>query len=180
MRRRLLNLLTALSLILLVAVFVFWWRSHAVGDAVQWYRRPRTFVAHSNDGLIRLEWGEMASQNYPTPAGWQGTFWPFERATDYYEADLRQGTTFRFRYERWVWNDRDLTADVRLITFPYWLPALLLTAPVVAGAVRLRRRRRRARRIRRGLCVSCGYALAGNTSGVCPECGTPLSAAIGK
>lgn len=24
-----------------------------------------------------------------------------------------------------------------------------------------------------GLCVSCGYDLTGNTSGICPECGTP-------
>jgi len=26
----------------------------------------------------------------------------------------------------------------------------------------------------RGLCRSCGYRLAGNVSGVCPECGTPV------
>jgi len=25
-----------------------------------------------------------------------------------------------------------------------------------------------------GLCRGCGYNLTGNTSGVCPECGTPL------
>jgi hypothetical protein len=27
---------------------------------------------------------------------------------------------------------------------------------------------------RRGLCVSCGYDLTGNVSGVCPECGTSI------
>lgn len=27
------------------------------------------------------------------------------------------------------------------------------------------------RRLRRGACVACGYSLAGNTSGTCPECG---------
>ncbi|HEX5243398.1 MAG TPA: hypothetical protein VFW23_09085 [Tepidisphaeraceae bacterium] len=26
-----------------------------------------------------------------------------------------------------------------------------------------------------GMCVSCGYDLTGNTSGVCPECGTPTT-----
>ena len=36
-------------------------------------------------------------------------------------------------------------------------------------------RRRRARLIRAGLCRSCGYDLTGNTSGVCPECGTPVN-----
>jgi len=32
---------------------------------------------------------------------------------------------------------------------------------------------RRFRRRRRGLCVGCGYNLTSNTSGTCPECGTP-------
>ncbi len=31
---------------------------------------------------------------------------------------------------------------------------------------------RRHRRRRRGLCIKCGYNLTGNTTGVCPECGT--------
>jgi predicted amidophosphoribosyltransferase len=33
-----------------------------------------------------------------------------------------------------------------------------------------------ARRRLRGLCGKCGYNLTGNTSGVCPECGTPIAA----
>ena len=45
-------------------------------------------------------------------------------------------------------------------------------AAVIAGpwtiAVVLRRRSR----IRRGRCLVCGYDLTGNTSGVCPECGS--------
>jgi len=32
----------------------------------------------------------------------------------------------------------------------------------------------RHRRLRPGFCTRCGYDLTGNTSGVCPECGTPL------
>ena len=34
--------------------------------------------------------------------------------------------------------------------------------------------RRRNRRRRHGLCLKCGYDLTGNTSGVCPECGTAI------
>ena len=30
------------------------------------------------------------------------------------------------------------------------------------------------RRAPKGHCQSCGYNLTGNTSGVCPECGTPI------
>lgn len=33
------------------------------------------------------------------------------------------------------------------------------------------RKRRRERRRASGLCQACGYSLAGNTTGVCPECG---------
>ena len=33
---------------------------------------------------------------------------------------------------------------------------------------------RRHRRRKRGLCLKCGYNLAGNVSGVCPECGEAM------
>ncbi len=32
----------------------------------------------------------------------------------------------------------------------------------------------------KGYCRKCGYNLRGNTSGVCPECGTPLADGRGK
>jgi hypothetical protein len=44
---------------------------------------------------------------------------------------------------------------------------------VVVIALRTSRTRSTVRkRIKKGLCLSCGYSLIGNTSGVCPECGT--------
>jgi hypothetical protein len=36
----------------------------------------------------------------------------------------------------------------------------------------------KARRTSCGLCSSCGYNLTGNTSGVCPECGTPTTTGV--
>jgi hypothetical protein len=43
-------------------------------------------------------------------------------------------------------------------------------------SLRYRRRHQRLRRRREhGLCLVCGYALRGNTSGVCSECGTATS-----
>lgn len=41
---------------------------------------------------------------------------------------------------------------------------------------RWRARRRQARRSKLGLCLTCGYNLTGNTSGRCPECGSPSHA----
>ena len=51
--------------------------------------------------------------------------------------------------------------DVRLELGTF---ALLLAIAFIRGPLRRRRRRKR------GLCLSCGYNLTGNTSGVCPEC----------
>ena len=53
MTRRLLNLLTALSLLLCVAVVVLWVRSHGQGPADVWYwpGQARRYV-ESHDGLL--------------------------------------------------------------------------------------------------------------------------------
>lgn len=55
------------------------------------------------------------------------------------------------------------------LIFPFWLSTLLLTllgvTPVVQGPIKRWWRRRN------GWCIFCGYNLAGNRSGRCPECG---------
>ncbi len=58
------------------------------------------------------------------------------------------------------------------IRFPIPALAICLVIPPSLGIVRgpVRRWRRR----KRNLCVHCGYNLTGNTSGVCPECGTAV------
>ena len=55
------------------------------------------------------------------------------------------------------------------VMFPLWLPSLLLAVyPTIAF---IRGPYRRYRRRKKGLCLKCGYNLAGNISGICPECG---------
>ena len=55
------------------------------------------------------------------------------------------------------------------LVFPLWLStaalALICAFPVAQGPLR------RQYRMRRGLCLHCGYDLTGNLSGRCPECG---------
>lgn len=54
-----------------------------------------------------------------------------------------------------------------MVRLPLWIPALLLTImPTRMVFIRYRDRRR----LRRGLCVCCGYDLRAST-GRCPECG---------
>jgi hypothetical protein len=59
----------------------------------------------------------------------------------------------------------------------------ILAAAAALPAVRLARATGRfvTRRTRatRGLCPACGYDVTGNASGICPECGTPLSSSSG-
>jgi len=59
-------------------------------------------------------------------------------------------------------------------SLPLW-PVLLVTAVLpVLWMMREYRRRRGRRRTLNGLCAACGYSVTGNTSGTCPECGTPI------
>ena len=55
---------------------------------------------------------------------------------------------------------------------PYWC-VLAVSAPLPALWLIWTRRRRRGKN-NRMLCTHCGYNLTGNTSGVCPECGTAI------
>ena len=59
------------------------------------------------------------------------------------------------------------------LSIPCWLPC---ATAAILPAVWLRRRQRERGAVRRGvLCPICDYDLTGNVSGICPECGTPLS-----
>lgn len=53
---------------------------------------------------------------------------------------------------------------VLCLAIPLWIPFVLTVLPSI---IMWRRNRHRS-----GRCIKCGYNLAGNTSGVCPECGT--------
>ena len=54
---------------------------------------------------------------------------------------------------------------LRQYRFPLWAGLIVLTVPTWIGW-------RRTRHRPHGSCRTCGYNLTGNTSGICPECGT--------
>jgi hypothetical protein len=72
-----------------------------------------------------------------------------------------------WQHDRWGWG----------APFIHAAGGLLLLG-IVANEIVLFRRRRaqrlRLRRARTGCCLTCGYRLTGNVSGICPECGTPF------
>ncbi len=64
------------------------------------------------------------------------------------------------------------------LTLPWWVPAALCAAfPAFFYTLCAQAAWKRRRRSRHGLCLHCGYNLTGNTSGRCPECGSPTPAA---
>ena len=61
----------------------------------------------------------------------------------------------------------------QMVHIPIWAPVAAFSLyPVLALITFPARRRRRRKRL--GLCIACGYDLTGNTSGICPECGSKI------
>ena len=174
-KRRLFTILSALSLLLLVAVVFVWVRSYDPGDFATYYDSPKHVEFLSSDGLLRVSWGSLTSKEYPPEPGWDVSFWRRDGGHLAVKADLRSGTTMGFRYERWRRQTADLAADARMITIPYWsIAAVCAVGPVVV----LWRWRRERHRVARGRCRACGYDLRA-TPGRCPECGMAVSGGDG-
>ena len=69
-----------------------------------------------------------------------------------------------------IWGPTPIPYVHSHVVVRMWLlSAVFFTYPTIAF---IRGPYRRHRRRRKGLCPTCGYDLAGNVSGVCPECGT--------
>jgi hypothetical protein len=100
------------------------------------------------------------------------------------EAAWRRGEPeFRWSIQEPRWLARDRSRDCIMQGRPRGLPLLpiplgftldtLFYAAILAGLFVAPSHIRSRLRLRRGLCPACGYDLAGNTTGVCPECGAP-------
>jgi len=198
-RRRLVNLLTLLSLLLCMAAVALWVRSQFVSDYVA-YDGPvdpglyaRCWISLSTGKLSaaverrysdsppeREAAAAAAGESIPSlgPPFWR-TAVPYFITSPY---------TGAYWSERFRWNfglprlDRfrlvrsnlpgggGVTLDRWGVTIPFWCPAVLFALPPLRWELR---RRTANRRKRLGLCRHCGYDLKDNQSGVCPECGTP-------
>ena len=169
MTRRLLNLLTALSLLLCVAVTVLWVRSYWRADEVRWEgagtwagvnsSRGRLMAYHATavvpGGLSRGN-GEVRYDSRTAGEAYLGAWLPLR--PNQLGFGFQSGTA----------------AGARLYyaLAPAWVVVLSAAVPAV---VAWRTRRRRRRHERRNLCRRCGYDLRA-TPDRCPECGTAASA----
>ena len=173
MTRRLLDLLTVLSLLLCVAVGILWVRSLKGGEEA-YYRGPAASdrwspglrLRSTRSGLIVTAWARRALAP-GIPAVWHYESWSPEgegmaSLPDefvYLPLGAGWGHSAEPNYRRW-----ELGAPYPTVAFATTLfPAARLSIHLVGRAGR-------RRRSRNGLCRSCGYDLRA-TPGMCPECG---------
>ena len=205
MKRRLFTILSALSLLLCVAVCVLWVRSHFVADTLMWYRDDEHAQRTESEGTILFSAGGGFSLDrslyvmagripdvlrtatrkrfLPKP----GFSWtrdlvrvaPYadDSTLGFYWHQSADDSTYELRREDGGGRMR-ATSWAYGFAVPYWSVALLTGVSPVYWLVGGARRRVRSRvRSRRGLCPSCGYDLR-VTPGRCPECGAVPAKAI--
>lgn len=192
MSRRMLSVLSVLSLLVLAATVALWVRSYHRHDWVyvqrkevsttfseKWWHES-AFEIHSLSGRILL--ASVIDSNAPASdsplrsirdwgnaAVWTASDEPRigHRADDHLDPINENDVMIQ---EHWV--QRHHAAHVqRSIPFGFVVPIFL-----VFPAAQLAVRRRQARRRRSGRCVHCGYDLRASTDR-CPECGAPVQKA---
>ena len=158
MARRLLNLLTALSLLLCVAVCVLWVRSYWREDQLgyEWSADPS--VSHKSE--FESDGGEVwvgrKRRNQPPIDGGPGFYW-----------DLSKPGSGGVGWFSTDWEGMDAWGSWG-VGVPHWFLTLAFAVPPAVGVIRAHRKRRR---LRFGLCRACGYDLRA-TLDRCPECGS--------
>jgi hypothetical protein len=173
MKRRLLNLLTILSLLLCLAAAVLWARSYWVAEGVSHVlaegREPmppgeedasyvyRDLSATATCGRVQLLWVRTGGDALdPSQVGWN-----LEVMSP---VPWDPGDTLVKRLGFDVYWERPL----KQVILPLWFVVTVTALAPVWWVVATARRRQRERR---GLCRRCGYDLRA-TPGRCPECGT--------
>jgi hypothetical protein len=170
--------LSALSLLLCVAVCVLWVRSYSHVTSLVLHRDP--------DGAGERLWelnsllGGFYLSTMRFPAG------PYPQATTKRVLDVAlpeialHAQSPRFAFAGFQYQSEKpwgfTPGRPRHWRIPFWFLAALTGVLPVWRATVTRRARRRARRVERGLCPTCGYDLRASP-GRCPECGAAAAAA---
>ena len=180
MKRRMVNLLTLLSLLLCVAVVALWARSYSMSYGMRWSDAETHGFTYSRFGRLLMH--NTRSSNYGPPHSPRFEYFATRphrlRDTDSFvrmfrfDAATLRGTRrtewCRFGFTYASVTNRGL--DGVLVSLPLWLAAVITG---LLPAVRLRvflRQRARSRRQKIGSCPRCGYDLRA-TPDRCPECG---------
>lgn len=169
------TILSALSLVLCVAVCVLWVRSYLVSEQFRWVERKddEAYTAYDRNVLLGrglLHYGEwIYPSGDPSYAGRLERQLRATRMAPY----VRSGPYSSF------WNNRGTLGFIMeeryqgalRVAVPFWFIALCFAVPALPTVLPIARRVRNARRRRSGSCRTCGYDLRASPER-CPECGT--------
>jgi hypothetical protein len=197
-RRWLLNGLTAVSLVVCVAMGALWARSWHKGQSIERVDPDRRIVVTSMYGLITASrWdgvfeptlGTGFERNHAPRGTWQKwmywhgrefgdtgpTDWayePFCGSDRWWQMLGFDGCDLQLKPRRGAalhdWLQPQWSGRVRGLTLPYWAVVLVFSVLPMISLLRLVQRFRHSRA---GLCPACGYDLRA-TPERCPECGT--------
>jgi hypothetical protein len=178
-KRRLVTLAAAASMLLCVAMTALWVRSYSAADIVEYTNVDRLLLRKvclgSGGGLLYL-YGERCEYQNPVAADqWMraegvqaGLAHRSERPDDWWGPEMGF-----FDAECRSWTDISGATSEALVVFPHWLASLLSAIiPTVWLVERLRRRRVAGQH-----CLTCGYDLRA-TPDRCPECGAVPASAV--
>ncbi|HSZ58068.1 MAG TPA: hypothetical protein VK797_20560 [Tepidisphaeraceae bacterium] len=184
MRRKLFTIMSASSLLPFVTTAALWVCS---------FPRPPPAAAWGNP---RTVWYNMYSVR--APAQFVGVSWPWHRWAACIVFVRQEGFhDITAADDDWHFVSDQTFLGLRIsqlggtrggiVGFPglasgheTWLALwlgwpLLISLPLTfLSVLAFGRNFRRRMMYREGLCPVCGYSLTGNTSGICPECGTPV------
>ena len=192
-RARVFSLACLLSLMACGAILVFWARSYEHCAGIQWTAVPsvdrsdpkvyvplaHTYTIEINSGLVHfLHTGPgtaVPGGMVPAKVTKEVNYfrWTVGASSDDDEAwavlppYLLPSNGFYLSIA-----EREMLLRLDLLVLPAWFVTLLGLVLPAWWVIRLFRKRKR--RVR-GHCHVCSYDLAGNTSGVCPECGAAVS-----
>jgi hypothetical protein len=183
------RLLTALSLLLLLATAGIWVRSYWVSDALNWYDWPadRSFfdqksIRCSRGGVRFDAWRRLSAfVQSPGDVHFQhqrhsALAYPVygDELNGYFSSEPPRYAALGFEWipetaTSWA-EPPDNDGRLYALTVPLYFPCLLFALLPAHYLLHFRRRWRIARRIALGCCIGCGYDLRA-TPGRCPECG---------
>ena len=174
MTRRLLNLLTGLSLLLCVAVVALWVRSYRTAATFDWWSVGTGGVEFRVRGATARA-GSVGFYVADYPPGLCRGSYPLHYHRSRTEGNSRPARRkLGFAVERSSPAPGQTDVVWRAWRVPFWF---LLLASALAPARRAARGISEARLRRRGLCPACGYDLRA-TPGRCPECGHPADTPV--
>lgn len=170
MRHWLFNIAAAVSVLFCALALLSWGASYQSLFYINWYGGTTSWDLSISRGEMKAERVEWAGPTNPDRLGWTWGSLPANSLIEQPVPQYRWHVHFSVAgFATVSFGFRTIRSGFRLV-WPCWA-VVLLTAALPARWIIARLRKRTSDYS----CKACGYNLTGNTSGVCPECGAPVS-----